>query len=808
MMKKILLLGIFLLVLIPSSVYAAGTPIFNSSMILYKQSACNDIYPSMNDGATTVWTDANLGTSSGIGNGGCAYGGFSTVKNVDGYLVRLTTGATARNGILRLYDQNKNLISSNNITFLGSNLIQDITPTNAYFFSISNVSGSSVSVFEIQLYQAPDTTPPAIPVLTATGNNMSINLSWNKPPDVDLHGYRIFKNGNLFQTITNINTLTIDDNGVLPGTTYNYQIQSYDVSSNFSNKSATVYATPTDTTPPTQPGGLLRTAGDNSMFLTWSASTDNHQVNGYKILVNGILNKTTTSTNTTITGLTNGLSYSFSVIATDPTGNTSTAATINGVPVDTVSPTMKDLIFDSKTETSIKINWSASDETDADYYEANILGQPTISTINHVPGANHSFNFTGLSSGVTYTLRVRAVDDDNLKSIYKTIVVTTASDAPAVPSGFTITPLDNSNNLNWTDNTESDLSGYKIYLIGSSSALSTTTTSAYSHTGLINGVEKCYQLTSFDIHGNESIKSSAVCSTPIDLYPPFDVPNVTPVSSTEYSYTFKFTKSPSSDVEKYKIYKNSNLIDTINDDGSPDYTYTALGLTPNISYSFKINPVDDDGNEKIDGTTGKITAMTTSIAPIKPRGLNAISGNNKITFNWDDNPETDIQKYNIYKKVGSNFVLLATSTTSSFVLNTMDASTYEFSIAAVDDGGSISTLSDSISSAILPVTPTPSPPPFADLSTSPISANDIVSSGLDLVGVLKWIILLSLAIWLAIKLIGLIRNSIKLKNESIENKNVDELKNTPEKSPKEIRIENEKVREQKIKSSLINKLNK
>ncbi len=79
-----------------------------------------------------------------------------------------------------------------------------------------------------------------------------------------------------------------------------------------------------DTEAPTIPIGLTSSnITQTSVNLSWNASTDNVGVTGYDVYQNDISIATVTTTNTTISGLTAGTTYSFKVKARDAAGNTS-----------------------------------------------------------------------------------------------------------------------------------------------------------------------------------------------------------------------------------------------------------------------------------------------------------------------------------------------------------------------------------------------------------------------------------------------------------------------------------------------------
>jgi chitodextrinase len=78
-----------------------------------------------------------------------------------------------------------------------------------------------------------------------------------------------------------------------------------------------------DTSPPSAPTGPKVTPADTAAALTWTASSDNVGVTGYRIFHNGVQVGTSSTTTFTDTGLTPGTSYTYTVIATDAAKNES-----------------------------------------------------------------------------------------------------------------------------------------------------------------------------------------------------------------------------------------------------------------------------------------------------------------------------------------------------------------------------------------------------------------------------------------------------------------------------------------------------
>ncbi len=173
-----------------------------------------------------------------------------------------------------------------------------------------------------------DTTAPSVPTgLTATAVSSSqINLSWSASSDnAGVSGYKVYRGTTLIATTT---TTSYANTGLAASTTYTYIVSAFDTAGNVSGQSVAVSATTkaasTDTTAPSVPTGLTATVVSSSQInLSWSASTDNAGVTGYKIYRNGTQIATATATSYSNTGLTASTSYTYAVSAYDAAGNVS-----------------------------------------------------------------------------------------------------------------------------------------------------------------------------------------------------------------------------------------------------------------------------------------------------------------------------------------------------------------------------------------------------------------------------------------------------------------------------------------------------
>src|SRR6267154_1834351 len=176
-----------------------------------------------------------------------------------------------------------------------------------------------------------DTTAPSVPggPAAVAASSSQINVAWSASTDnVGVTGYRVLRAGTLLATLGAVTTY--QNTGLTPSTSFSYTVQAIDAAGNAPAQSVPASATTqqaapvADTTAPSVPGGLTAVATSSSQIkLTWSASTDNVGVTGYKVFRNGVQIGTTSALTYTSTGLSRAITYSFAVAAFDAAGNSS-----------------------------------------------------------------------------------------------------------------------------------------------------------------------------------------------------------------------------------------------------------------------------------------------------------------------------------------------------------------------------------------------------------------------------------------------------------------------------------------------------
>ncbi len=131
-----------------------------------------------------------------------------------------------------------------------------------------------------------------------------------------------------------------------------------------------------DTTPPSAPTGLSATViGPYEVDLSWTPSTDNVGVAGYKIYRNSVQVGTSTTTTYADTKTSSGDTFSYQVSAYDAAGNESTRSNTATV----TTPPVQDIIIDNPSASRIG-TWTTATDAPTKYGDDYLLGACSPST--------------------------------------------------------------------------------------------------------------------------------------------------------------------------------------------------------------------------------------------------------------------------------------------------------------------------------------------------------------------------------------------------------------------------------------------
>ncbi|MGH3004329.1 MAG: fibronectin type III domain-containing protein [Gaiellaceae bacterium] len=392
------------------AVDAAGNRSMKSALAASTHACSGKVYSmTPTDGAKVAGT---LDWEAGVTN--------AEVSEID-FLIDGVHHWTERNApYVRTWDTTDDVNGPHTLTLVAS-LSDGDTLTSSIDVTVDNGWGDATA----------PTTPSGLAVAGST--ETSVLLTWTaSTDDVGVAGYRVYRDGAL---VASTSTTSRTVSSLACGTSYTFAVAAYDAAGNTSgqaSRTASTSACPEDTSAPTTPSGLVATGSTaTSVSLSWSASSDDVGVTGYRVYRDGALVASTSTTSRTVSSLACGTSYTFAVAAYDAAGNTSgqasRTASTSACPEDTSAPTTPSgLAVTGSTATSVSLSWTASSDDVGVVHYGLYRNGTAVGT-----AAGSTYTFGGLACSLSYTLAVDAVDAAGNRSQKASVMTSTSACEPA-----------------------------------------------------------------------------------------------------------------------------------------------------------------------------------------------------------------------------------------------------------------------------------------------------------------------------------------------------------------------------------------
>lgn len=490
-----------------------------------------------------------------------------------------------------------------------------------------------------------DTVAPAAPTgLTATGGNSTVSLNWNDNNETDLSGYNVYRSTTSGGPYTKLNGSLVSssnyaDNTVSGGVTYYYVVRAVDTSLNESGNSNQASATPTDTIAPAAPTGLSASAGNQTISLDWNDNGES-DLAGYYVYRSTVSGGPYTRQNTTLLGSSN---------FTDANVTNGTAYYYVVTAVDTSS---------NESANSGQVSATPYIPTDV-----NILG-------SWVSGTSHTKE-TGSGRALVFVAHVEEAGSISLSSVTyggQSMTKVVERIVGSNPTAY--------------------VAAYVLNETGVAAATSGTFTPTWSATPdavayssvFLKNVNQTTLIGATD--GNttttlDPIKTNPLATNNGDMV----IEAATCGNSGSYTlgtgYTEGIDQTMSSTATGVTGHKAA----------------TGASETPSANHSSSIN------RQVI---IGLVVNAPIDTPPSAPTGLTTTAGIGTVSLDWNNNGESDLAGYNVYRSTtsGSDYAKLNSSllTSSDYSdSNVSNGTTYYYVVTAVDTGSNESGYSGEVS---------------------------------------------------------------------------------------------------------------
>jgi len=318
----------------------------------------------------------------------------------------------------------------------GSNscVLSGLTNGSDYSVTVTATNAQGVGAGTDPVTGTPSTVPDAPTDIEAISGDSMITVNWTAPDNsggADITGFTAtaYAPGHGYASCTGGPTdTTCDITELTNGVSYTVTVKATNDNGD-SIASSSVDSIPAGT--PFAPTGVTATAGNGQITVSWLAGSDNGSaITAYTASTSdGSSCDTTGALTCVITDLTNGTSYSISVVATNDVGDSAASSSVSATPATV--PSAPRWLHGVAGNTTATLLWNASTSNGGAHIDSYIV------TDLHGHGCTTSgltCTVTGLTNGTTYIFYVTAhnVMGNSTNSNSNIVIPLTTPSAPAI----------------------------------------------------------------------------------------------------------------------------------------------------------------------------------------------------------------------------------------------------------------------------------------------------------------------------------------------------------------------------------------
>ena len=511
----------------------------------------------------------------------------------------------------------------------GTSYTFTVAATNSAGTSVASAPSTAVTPF------APAVVSGAPMNLVATGDNGRVALSWQAPASnggatITDYVVQYREVGSLFwstytDSVSIVTNTTV--NSLTNGTNYEFIVRAVNGIGS-SDGSDPVTATPAPIAP-NAPQSVSAIAGNGEATISFALSNNDggSPITHYTVTsISGGITATGTDSPITVTGLTNGVGYTFSVTATNAAGTSAAAvSSVSVTPrVPATAPSVPTSLTAVEGNAQVSLNWIAPENDGGEALNDYVINYRTVGSSTwrlyaDSTSVNTSATVTGLTNGTPYEFSVQAVNLVGSSDSSDTATATPVAPPATVPSIVTNVSGTSGNAqvvLNWiapvTDGNE-PITDYVIeYSVSGSGVWNTyddgvSTGTNATITGLTNGTGYIFRVSAQNTVGNSAVSVVSGSITPRTTP---DAPTNVSVVAGNGSAIVSFAPPVSNGgaaITSYTVTSNPGNV-TASGTISP---ITVTGLLNGTSYTFTVRAINSVG-------TSVASAVSNSVTPVSP----------------------------------------------------------------------------------------------------------------------------------------------------------------------------------------------
>ncbi|HEY3925517.1 MAG TPA: fibronectin type III domain-containing protein [Acidothermaceae bacterium] len=324
-----------------------------------------------------------------------------------------STGATAISDYTVWYASTGAYVLFNDgVSTSTSATVTGLTNGTAYTFEIYAVNTGGTGPVSLPSAAITPVTVSSAPTIgVATAGNATATVSWTPPSDnggSPVTDYVITPSVGAPVTVGNVLTYTIS--ALTNGTPYTFQVAAINSAGTGAQSAPSNSVTPAPTVPHAPTIGVA-TAANTSATISWTPPIDDggSAVTGYVITPSSGAPVTVGNVTTyTVTGLTDGTAYTFTVTPTNIVGAGASSAASNSVTPAPTTPGAPTVVVASAGNTTATLSWTPPVDNGGLVITGYVItpsSGPPI-TVGNVT----TYTLTGLVNGTGYTFTVAAIN--------------------------------------------------------------------------------------------------------------------------------------------------------------------------------------------------------------------------------------------------------------------------------------------------------------------------------------------------------------------------------------------------------------